>query len=50
MTALFVGPISGQWAQFLAMNEATGFSTQTKLQLLHVTGNHFHSLILIKLY
>ena len=48
--ALFVGPITGQWAQFPATNEAARFSTQIKLQLLHVTLNHFHSLILIKLY
>ena len=50
MAALFVGPISaGQWPQFPATNEVARFSTQIKLQLLHVTLNHFHSLILIKL-
>ena len=45
-----MGPISGQWAQFPATNKVARFFTQIKLQLLHVTLNHFHSLILIKLF
>ena len=45
-----MGPISGRWAQFPARNEVARFSTQIKLQLLHVTLNHFHSLILRKLF
>ena len=49
IAALFVGPISDQWAQFPDTNEEARLSTQIKLKLLHVTLNDFHSLILIKL-
>ena len=49
IATFFVCAISGQWAQFPATKEEERFPTQIKLKLLHVTLNHFHSLILIKL-